>query len=68
MAFFGGVKRSYPVEKIYEEIAFISYYNHWPYETLMNMEHRERVRWCKELSKINKNLNGENERKYIFDV
>jgi len=31
------------------------------------MEHPERQRWCKEISKINQQLNGE-EKKNFFDV
>ena len=34
----------------------------------MNMEHEERLRWCREISKINKKLNGETEKKNIFDI
>jgi hypothetical protein len=33
----------------------------------MNMEHRERQRWCEEISKINKKLNGD-EKKNLFEV
>ncbi|WP_429310741.1 DUF6760 family protein [Paenibacillus mucilaginosus] len=59
----------YPQEKIYEEAAFIAYYFHWPQEEIMRMEHRERRRWCDQISKINKDLNGqEDTRKNIFDV
>ena len=46
----------YPEEQIYEEMAFIAYYLHWSYEDLMQMEHRERRRWCEEISKINRKL------------
>jgi hypothetical protein len=31
------------------------------------MEHRDRQRWCREISRINKQLNGEEE-KGFFDV
>lgn len=35
----------------------------------MNMEHRERRRWCEEISKINSKLNDNgDEPKNIFDV
>ena len=50
---------TYPRERIYEEIAFIAYHFHWSYETLMNMEHAERRKWCEEISKINKKLSEE---------
>ncbi|MGB8956734.1 MAG: DUF6760 family protein [Tumebacillaceae bacterium] len=48
----------YPVDKIYEEVAFIAYYLHWPHDQIMAMEHRDRRRWCEEISQINRNLNG----------
>jgi len=63
----GGVMKRYPIDKLYEEMEFIAYYNHWDYETLMNMEHRERAKWCQQISKINQNINGEKEKKNIFD-
>lgn len=68
MAFFGGVRKSYPLDKIYEEMAFIAYYNHWSYKEIMELDHKERIRWCKEISKINKNLNGDSQKKNIFDI
>ncbi len=49
----------YPLDKIYEEVAFIAYYFHWQYEDIMNLEHRERQRWCEEISKINRKISGE---------
>lgn len=49
-------------------MAFIAYYNHWSHEEIMNLEHKERIRWCNEISKINKGLNGDLEKKNIFDI
>jgi hypothetical protein len=57
----------YPLDRLYEEVAFLAYYFHWDYQTVLNIEHRERQRWCEELSKINKKLNGDEE-KSIFDI
>ena len=56
----------YPADKIYEEAAFIGYYMHWAHDEIMEMPHRERLRWCKEVSKINSKLN--NEPKNVFDI
>jgi hypothetical protein len=56
----------YPVERIYEEAAFIAYYFHWSHDEIMAMDHRERRKWCKEISKIHKKVNDEP--KNIFDV
>jgi len=46
----------YPKEKIYEELAFIAYHFHWSYDTIMNLEHQERIKWCEEISKINQKI------------
>lgn len=56
----------YPENLLYEEAAFIAYYAHWSHEEIMNLPHRERGRWCKEFSKINRKLNDEPEN--VFDV
>ena len=47
----------YPLDRIYEEVAFLAFHFHWPHEEIMQMEHRERKRWCEEISKINKRFN-----------
>jgi len=39
-------------------MAFLAYYLHWPKDELMHLEHRERRRWCMEVSAINKKLSG----------
>ena len=57
----------YPLDHLYEEVAFLAYHFHWDYETIMNMEHRERKLWCEEVSKINKKINGE-ETKNLADI
>ncbi|WP_248926128.1 DUF6760 family protein [Paenibacillus hamazuiensis] len=56
----------YPAEKLLEEVAFIAYHFHWPHDQIMAMEHRDRRRWCEEISKINRKFNDEPEN--IFDV
>lgn len=57
----------YPIDRIYQEAAFIAYYFHWSHEEIMSMEHRERRRWCEEISKINEKLNDE-KKDNVFDV
>lgn len=51
----------YPAEKIFEEAAFLAYYLHWNHDDIMDLTHRDRIRWCKEVSKINSKLNEEPE-------
>lgn len=47
----------YPSGDLYEEVAFIAYYLHWPHEQVMSLEHGERRRWVAEVSRINQQLN-----------
>ncbi len=42
---------------MFEEVAYVAYYFHWPHDQVMNMEHRERQRWVAEIAKINRRLN-----------
>ena len=46
--------RPYPVKLLYEEMAFIAFHFHWSYGELMQLEHHERRRWCREISTINR--------------
>ncbi|MEW6173980.1 MAG: DUF6760 family protein [Bacillota bacterium] len=59
--------KGYPLDRLYEEVAFVAYYFNWSCTEIMNMEHRERRRWCDEISKINKKISGE-QPKNIFDI
>jgi hypothetical protein len=47
----------YPSDRLAEEVAFLSYYFHWPYEQVMAMDHQERQRWVAELSRMNAHKN-----------
>jgi hypothetical protein len=46
----------YPSERLYEEVAYVAYHLHWPYNQVMSMEHRERLQWVDEVRKINQRL------------
>ncbi len=48
---------SYPSVRLYEEVAYIAYHFHWPYDQIMALEHRERQRWVGEIARINERLN-----------
>ncbi len=39
---------------------------HWSRNDLLDLDHKERRRWCKELSTINKKMSGTSDN--IFDV
>lgn len=48
---------SYPLERIFQEVAYIAYHFHWSLDDIFEMEHRERQLWIKEISTINKQIN-----------
>jgi len=50
--------KAYPRARLYEEMAFIAYHFHWPHADLLGLEHAERRRWCREISTINRKLDG----------
>ncbi|NOT63601.1 MAG: hypothetical protein HOP19_25600 [Acidobacteria bacterium] len=37
-------------------MAFIASHFHWSHSELMQLDHRERRRWCREISAINRTL------------
>ncbi len=57
----GGIT-GYPLDRIYEEVAFIAYHFHWGLDEVMNLPHGERRKWCDEISEINRKLSEEMER------
>ena len=48
--------KGYPLERLFEEVAYIAYHFHWPYDQILDLEHRERQRWAAEIAKINKRM------------
>ena len=54
----------YPQERLYQEMAFLAYYLHWSGEALMDLDHWERRRWCREVSAINKKLSGDDQQTF----
>lgn len=49
----------YPSDCLFEEVAYLAYYLHWPTDQILNMEHRDRHRWVAEAARINRRLNEE---------
>jgi hypothetical protein len=47
----------YPPEQLFQEVAYLAYYFHWPPSEIMDMNHIERLRWVDELARINRTLN-----------
>ena len=54
----GGIL-GYPLDPLREEVAFVAYHFHWAHDEIMALEHGERRRWVREISAINRQVNGE---------
>ena len=61
--FYKGGLRLYPMDEMYKEMAFISYYFHWNMSEVMSLDHAHRRKWCGEISEINKSLNPSDNKK-----
>jgi hypothetical protein len=48
----------YPLNELYEEIAFVAFHFHWAEGEVMQMEHEERRRWVREISNLNRRVNA----------
>ena len=48
---------SYPLNRLFEEVAYLAYYLHWSHDQILQMEHHERRLWVSEVAKINQRLN-----------
>jgi hypothetical protein len=56
----------YPQDRLYQEMSFLAYYLHWSLDEVMNLDHRERRRWCREVSAINKKVSGADQKTFEF--
>jgi hypothetical protein len=44
--------RRYPSDRLFEEVAYVAYHFHWPYEEIMGLDHRERRQRVAEIARI----------------
>ncbi len=51
----------YPTDRLHEEVAYLSYYFHWPYNQVMSLDHHERRRWVEHVARINLERNAQSE-------
>ena len=60
----------YPQDAMYKEMSFISYYFHWGMNDVLELDHKERRRWCREISDINSSINPSEKKKEknIFEL
>ena len=58
----GGIA-GYPLERLYEEVAYLAYHFHWDADTILTLEHAERRKWVEQVASINRKLNDGAERR-----
>ncbi len=49
----------YPLDQLFEEVAYIAFHLHWPHHEIMSMEHGDRRQWVEEVARINRRLNDD---------
>ncbi len=54
--------KSYPLDTLYSEVAFVAYHFHWSSEEVLDMPHWERREWCEQISRINRKIGEEEPR------
>jgi hypothetical protein len=47
---------TYPVERLYEEVAYVAYHFHWSLADIVDLEHPLRRRFVEEIGRINRRL------------
>jgi hypothetical protein len=43
----------YPTDAIWQEIAYLAYHLHWPFDELLDLEHVDRVRMVRAVAALN---------------
>ena len=52
---------SYPLEQLFQEVAFIAYHFHWSRDDIYHFPHPERKRWVEHISRINEIISREDD-------
>jgi hypothetical protein len=45
--------KRYPTDALWQEIAYLAYHLHWPLDTLLDLEHLDRVRLVRSVVALN---------------
>jgi hypothetical protein len=49
---------TYAPDRLYEEVAYVAYHFHWPFDDLLDLEHPVRRRFVGEIAKINTRISS----------
>ncbi|MBI5876492.1 MAG: hypothetical protein HZB53_02495 [Chloroflexi bacterium] len=47
----------YPLDSLFEEVAFVAYHFHWDLDAILALTHGDRQRFIDEISTINRQMN-----------
>jgi hypothetical protein len=50
---------TYATDRLFEEVAYVSYHFHWSLEEILDLEHRDRQRFVEEIAAINRRISEE---------
>jgi hypothetical protein len=50
---------TYAPDVLFDEVAYVAYYFHWPMDSILAMEHPVRRRFIAAIGSINRQINGE---------
>ena len=50
---------TYASDQLLEEVAYVAYHFHWPFEEILDLEHPLRRRFVEEIGRINERLSQE---------
>ncbi|GLZ42722.1 DUF6760 family protein [Actinokineospora sp. NBRC 105648] len=48
---------TYAADRLLEEVAYVAYHFHWARADILDLEHRERQTWVREIARINTRMN-----------
>jgi len=48
---------TYAADQLFQEVAYVAYYLHWPLDRILDLEHPLRARFVEEIGKINTAIN-----------
>lgn len=47
---------TYAPDRLYEEVAYVAFHFHWALDTILDLEHPQRLRFVHEIARINRRL------------
>jgi hypothetical protein len=50
---------TYAADRVWEEVAYVAYYLHWPLDSILDLEHPVRERVISEIGKIHTRFGAE---------